>query len=81
MRLKECKEHTKWLMAQSPWLRKHFLAAKQQEALDKNNEEEAKRITQILRGEALQKQWQGIHNVTRLNKAGAVTRLEVLQPD
>ena len=65
-------------MAQSPWMRKQFLAAKHQEALDKNNEAEAKRIKQILQGEAQRKQWQGIHNVTRLNKAGAVTKLEVL---
>ena len=41
-RLKECKEHTKRLMAQSPmaqspWLRKQFIVAKQQEAMDKNN--------------------------------------------
>ena len=50
-RLKECKEHTKRLMAESPWMRRQFLLAKKQDAIDKKDEAEAQRIQQILQGE------------------------------
>ena len=76
-----CKEHTKEVMLKAPWLRKQFLSKKLQEALKEERLEEARRIKDILRHEAEKKQWLVIHRVTKRNKAGAVTRIEVLQPD
>ena len=38
-------------------------------------------IKAMLMHKAERKQWQGIHRVTKRDKAGAVDRIEVLQPD
>ena len=78
---KTCKGHTKAVMLEAPWLRKQFLSEKLQEALKDERLEEAQRIKDILRHEAETKQWLGIHRVTKRDKAGAVLRIEVLQPN
>ena len=57
------------------------MSEKLQEALKNKKDEEARRIKAMLRHEAERKQWQGIHRVTKRDRAGAVDRIEVLQPD
>ena len=51
------------------------------EALKKERLDKAQRIKDILRHKAEKKQWLGIHRVTKRDMAGAVTRIEVIQPD
>ena len=76
-RYKECRERTKELMANSAWMRKQFMSAKLSEAVEKNKTEEAKRIKEVLKSEAHRKEWMGIHRVTDLERAGAITQVDV----
>ena len=52
-----------------------------EDALARKSDKEAKRLKEILKGEAQRKQWLGIKMVTKMSKAGAVICLEVKHPD
>ena len=58
-RYKHCKEHTKLLMADPPWMRKMFLSQKLAAAIQNEQSDELKRIKEVLRNEAERKEWQG----------------------
>ena len=51
-RYSRCKEYTRSLMANSPWMRKQFLSEKLTEAVEQNKTEEALRLKNILKTEA-----------------------------
>ncbi|KAL7536732.1 hypothetical protein ACHAXR_007366 [Thalassiosira sp. AJA248-18] len=76
---RDCKEQTKRLLAELPWLRKQYLHAKLQDALDQGKDEDAGRLKEILRNEAQKREWQGIHRVTKPRGVTSVTRVEVPQ--
>jgi len=79
---REAKERTKDLMAESPYLRKQFLHGQLNSAIDKEQDQEAKkRIQYVLRGEAQRKTWQGIHRATKPRGLLSVTRVEAQQDD
>ena len=80
-RYRECKERTKELMASSSWMRKQFMSAKLAEAVEQNKTEYAKRIKEVLKSEAHMKEWMGIHRVTDLERAGAISHIDVKEDD
>ena len=73
LRYKTCKEQTRRLMAQSPWMRKRFLSERLTDLIDRKKTEEAKKIKDVLISEAHRKQWQGVHQVINQEKAGMIT--------
>ena len=78
---KRTKEQTRHLLADAPYLRKHFLHEKLNDAIANEREAEATRVKAILKGEAQRKCWQGIKRVTKAREVMSVTRVEVLQED
>ena len=76
-----CREQTKRLLAESPWLRKQFLSRKLEDAKINNDEKEAKRTQEMLRREAHGRTWKSIQRVTKPKQAGAVTFVDVQQAD
>ena len=49
--------------------------------MEGKKEAEAQQISNILWNKAHKKQWQGIHRVTKRDKAGAVVRVEIMMPN
>ena len=49
---RECKEYTKWVVAEAPSTQKKFLTSKLQDAVDEEKEAEARQISNILRKKA-----------------------------
>ena len=78
---RECREHCKRLLAESPWLRKQYLSDKLSDAIAKANDEDAKRIQDIIKQEARAKSWAGIKMCTKPNGVSACTEIDVPQPD
>ena len=76
-----CREQTKRLLAESPWLRRQFLSRKLEDAMLNNDERDAKRTKEMLRRESQSKTWRSIQRVTKPNKAGAVTFVDVKNAD
>ena len=76
-----CREQTKQLLAESPWLRRQFLSRKLEDAMLKHDEADAKRTKEMLRREAQSKTWRSIQRVTKPNKAGTVTFVDQKQAD
>ena len=61
--------------------RKQFLSQHLAEAVDKNKTDEAKRIKEVLKGEAHRKEWRRIKQVIEPDRAGAITFVDVKQQD
>ena len=76
-----CREQTKHLLAEAPWLRKQFLSRKLEDAMLKHNEEEAKRTKEMMRREKQSRTWRSIQKVTKPNNAGAVTFVDEKNAD
>ena len=71
------KEELKRHLAESPWMRKHFLHERLKEAVAKEHEEEVRRIKNSLRSEAQRKAWRGVQRTTKPGaKSRAMTRIE-----
>ena len=56
LRYKTCKEQTRKLMAQSPWMRKRFLLERLTDLIDRKKTEEANKSKDVLISEAHKKQ-------------------------
>ena len=74
---RECKEHTKRLLAESPWMRRNYISEKLQAAIESEREEEATRLRAMLRAEAQAKAWRSIKGVTVPSAFNSVDRVEV----
>ena len=76
-----CRTQTKSLLAESPWLRKQFLSSKLDDAMRQHNDVEAKRVKQTLKSEQQRKTWGAIQRVTKPERAGAITHVDVKMQD
>ena len=74
---KECKDRTKRLLAESPWMRRTYMSEKLQAAIAAEREEEVTRLRAMLRAEAQAKAWRSIKSVTESSAFNSVTRVEV----
>ena len=81
LRYKDCKEHARKMMADSPWMRRTFLSTKLREAIDKKDKENETAIKQVLRSEAEKREWNGINATTKPNKTGIITHVDVKRAD
>ena len=78
---KDCKEQTKTLIAEPPWMREQFLTTQLQDAMKNKKDEEAIKIKEILRNEVQKKTWAAIHRELNQKQNASVNRIEVPRKD
>ena len=74
----ECKTRCRALLAESPWLRRQFLATRLQEAVDNSDIKRINEVKAIIRGESQRRSWNSIKKGMGQKRTPAPTTVETI---